>query len=183
MRKIREVLRRYHAGGLSTGAIARSLKVSPATVGKHLRRAERQGLTWPLPESLDDAALERRLFASSAPPSATQRPAPDWSEMHRELRRKGVTLALRWQEYKAVHPEGLQYSWFCEQYRAWSAKLDVVMRQEHRSSVARFVRCPASATCSPSGRRSGSISTTTSRSSAEAAASRPVHNDFATRGW
>ena len=139
MRKIREVLRLYHAAGLSTRAIARSLKVSPATVGKHLHRAQVQGLTWPLPESLDDAALERRLFVSSAPSSTTQRPVPDWSEIHRELRHKGVTLALLWQEYKAVHPEGLQYSWFCEQYRAWASKLDVVMRQEHRAGEKMFV--------------------------------------------
>ena len=51
--------------------------------------------------------------------------------MRRELRGKNVTLALLWQEYKAIHPEGLQYSWFCEQYREWAGKLDLVMRQEH----------------------------------------------------
>ena len=60
MRKVREVLRLHYAAGLSTRAIARSLKVSPATVGKYIRRAEEQGLSWPLPEPLDDAALERR---------------------------------------------------------------------------------------------------------------------------
>ena len=63
MRKVREVLRLHYAAGLSTRAIARSLKVSPATVGKYIRRAEVQGLSWPLPEPLDDAALERRLLA------------------------------------------------------------------------------------------------------------------------
>ena len=55
------------------------------------------------------------------------------ASVHRELRRKDVTLPLLWQEYKALHPEGLQYNWFCDQYRAWSAKLDLVMRQEHRA--------------------------------------------------
>ena len=59
--------------------------------------------------------------------------------MHRELRRKDVTLALLWQEYKALHPEGLQYSWFCDQYRGWSAKLDLVMRQEHRAGEKLFI--------------------------------------------
>ena len=73
--------------------IARSLKVSPATVGKYIRRAEMQGLSWPLPEPLDDAALERRLFPAPVL-SATQRPLPEWSEVHRELRQKDVTLAL-----------------------------------------------------------------------------------------
>ena len=90
-----------------------------------------QGLTWPLPESLDDAQLEHRLFPVPTP-SGMRRQLPHWSEVHRELRRKGVTLSLLWQEYKATYPEGLQYSRFCEQYRAWASKLDVVMRQEHR---------------------------------------------------
>ena len=64
---------------------------------------------------------------------------PQWSELHRELRQPDVTLALLWQEYKAAHPEGLQYSWFCDQYRAWASKLDVVMRQEHRAGEKLFV--------------------------------------------
>jgi transposase len=59
--------------------------------------------------------------------------------VHRELRRKGVTLALLWEEYQAVHPDGLQYSWFCDRYRAWAARLDVVMRQEHRAGEKLFV--------------------------------------------
>ena len=138
MRKIREVLRLYHAAGMSVRAIARSVKASPSTVGEYIRRAEVHGLGWPLPGSLDDGELERRLFPAPAP-SGTRRPLPDWSKVHRELRRKGVTLALLWQEYKASHPEGLQYSWFCEQYRAWASTLDVVMRQEHRAGEKMFV--------------------------------------------
>ena len=139
MRKIREVLRRHHGAGLSTRAIARSVKVSPATVGKYLRRAGERGLSWPLPESLDDAALERRLFATSAVPKGAPRPLPQWSEVHRELRRKGVTLTLLWHEYKAAHPEGLQFSQFCERYRAFASTRDVVMRQEHRAGEKMFV--------------------------------------------
>ena len=132
MRKIRAVLRLYFAAALSIRAIARSLGTSPSTVGDYLRRAKVAGLSWPVPESVDDTGLERRLFP--APPSSrTERPLPDWSEVHRELRRKSVTLSLLWQEYKETHPEGLQYSWFCDQYRAWAGKLDLVMRQDHRA--------------------------------------------------
>ena len=140
MRKVREVLRLHHVAGLSGRAIARSLKISPVTVKRYIRRAEEVGLGWPLPESLDDAALERRLLPGAASvPGETRFPVPEWSEVHRELRGKGVTLALLWQEYKAAHPEGMQYSWFCKHYRAWTAKLDVVMRQEHRAGEKVFV--------------------------------------------
>ena len=94
--RIREVLRLYFAAALSIRAIAaRSLGTSPSTVGDYLRRAKVAGLSWPLPESVDDARLERRLFPVS-PPSRTARPLPDWSEVHRELRRKNVTLSLLW---------------------------------------------------------------------------------------
>ena len=138
MRKIREVLRLYFAAALSIRAISRSLGMSPSTVGEYLRRAKVAGLTWPVPEAIDDAGLERRLFP--APPSSrASRPLPVWSEVHRELRRKSVTLALLWEEYKTLHPDGLQYSWFCDQYRAWAAKLDLVMRQEHRAGEKLFV--------------------------------------------
>ena len=122
MRKVREVLRLYHAAGMSIRAIARSVGVSPTTAGDYVRRAELQGLTWPLPESLDDAALQRRLLLSPAPAKSTPRPLPQWREIHRELRGKGVTLTLLWHEYKAVHPEGLQYSQFCERYRAFTGR-------------------------------------------------------------
>ena len=65
---------------------------------------------------------------------------PDFHEIHKELQsRRGVTLNLLWQEYKEQHPDGYQYSWFCQHYRAWSARLDVVMRHEHRAGEKLFV--------------------------------------------
>ena len=138
MRKIREALRLHYDAGLGVRAISRSLKASPSTVREYLVRAKLQGLTWPLPESLDDAALLQRLYPT--PRTNSRRlPPPQWSQVHRELRRKGVTLALLWEEYKAVHPEGMQYSWFCARYREWAAKVDVVMRQEHRAGERMFV--------------------------------------------
>ncbi len=65
---------------------------------------------------------------------------PDWEYVHRELRRKGVTLLLLWQEYKESHPDdGYQYSAFCGHYRKFRSKLDVVLRQEHKAGEKLFV--------------------------------------------
>jgi hypothetical protein len=47
------------------------------------------------------------------------------------LRRKGVTLQLVWEEYRAAHPDGYGRSWFCELYRAWEGRLSPTMRQAH----------------------------------------------------
>ena len=114
MRKLRQALRLAWEAGLGLRPIGHSLGLSPTTVGEYLRRAEIAGLTWPLPAELDDATLEARLFPGASPLPLQERPLPDFASVHRELRRKGVTLALLWQEYKAAHPEGLQYSQFCE---------------------------------------------------------------------
>lgn len=141
MRKVYLVLRLYFAMQMSIRAIARSINASPSTVGDYVRRARAAGLTWPLPEGLDERTLEARLFPPVKSPAPTQspRPLPDWAHVHRELKRKGVTLALLWEEYKAAHPDGVQYSWFCERYNAWAGRVDVVMRQTHRAGEKLFV--------------------------------------------
>jgi transposase len=139
MRQVREVLRLKWTCGLSDRKIAQSLQISRPTVAEYVRRAHAAGLSWPLPDSLDEVTLERRLFATTRTTPAPRGPLPDWPQVHRELRRKGVTLFLLWQEYKAVTPEGVQYSWFCEAYRQWAQKLDLVMRQSHRAGETLFV--------------------------------------------
>jgi transposase len=139
MRKIKEVLRLKWAQGLSNRRIAASSGIGRPTVSEYLRRAEEAGLSWPLPADLDDARLERLLFPPPPDLPAQVRGIPDWRHIHQELRHKGVTLFLLWQEYRQNHPDGYQYSWFCEHYRAWQGKLDVVMRQDHRAGEKLFV--------------------------------------------
>lgn len=124
MRRVREVLRLKWGLGLSARQVARSCGLAHPTVFSYVRRAEACGLSWPLPASLDDEALERRLFPP-LPPSTVPRPESDWLAVHRELKRKGMTLQLFWDEYKAAHPRGYQYTAFCVRYRRWRKRLDV----------------------------------------------------------
>ena len=140
MRKIKEVLRLKFELGLGNRQIARSCSINHNTVNDYVRRATAAGLNpWPLPADIDDAAIEARLF----PPRTTLAPvraAPDWPAIHDELRgNKHVTLQLLWQEHKLSNPDGYSYSRFCELYQEWSAKLDVVLRQEHRAGEKLFV--------------------------------------------
>jgi len=139
MRKIREILRLRWECGLSNRAIARSLGISHSTVIDTLHRAEAAGLGGSLPEATDDAALESMLYPGNREQSR-KRPQPDWEWVCREQRRhKHVTLQLLWFEYKRAHPDGYQYSRFCQLYRRWQEKLDVVLRQEHRAGEKLFV--------------------------------------------
>ena len=144
MRKIHTTLRLFFEAGLSIRAVARTLRVSPevpakAGMGESLRRAQVAGLSWPLPEGMDERALEARLFPGAGVPAPARRAIPDWAHVHTERRRKGVTLSLLWQEYKAEHPDGIHYSRFCERYRAFRQRLDGVMRQSHRAGEKLFV--------------------------------------------
>jgi transposase len=139
MRHVYDVLRLQWAAGLSERQIAQSLGLSRPTVAQYLHRAQAAGLSWPLPEGLDEATLEALLFPPPAAQGTLAHLAPDWASVHQELQRKGVTLLLLWQEYKAREPAGFQYSWFCQSYRAWAGKLDVVMRQSHRAGEKLFV--------------------------------------------
>lgn len=139
MPKVREILRLHAQQGLSGRAIARSLGISPSTVSGVLARAQTAGLSWPLPSEFDDETqLETCLFPSRAGRPATPT-EPNWVEIHKELRRKGVTLQLLWVEYKSIHPEGLQYSQFCARYRQWTKTLHLSMRQEHHAGEKVFV--------------------------------------------
>ena len=139
MRQVHEVLRLQWAVGLSERQMARSLGLSRPTVAAYVQRAQVAGLSWPLPDGLDATTLEPRLF----PPSPATGPctplAPDWPTVHHELKRKGVTLFLLWQAYKAATPEGFQSSWFGQASRAWASKLNLVMRQSHRAGEKLFV--------------------------------------------
>jgi transposase len=139
MRQITEVLRLKWGQDLSQRQIAQSLGISRPAIAEYLRRAEQAGLSWPLPEALDETAVEQLLFPARPTSSALDLVVPDWASIHRELKRKNVTLFLLWQEYKATHPEGFQYSWFCQGYRRWASKLDLVMRQSHRAGEKLFV--------------------------------------------
>lgn len=138
MRRIREVLRLRLGEGLSGRQVSSATGLPLTTIWDQVHRARQAGLGWPLRAGLDDAELEAMLFAAPRPTSVV-RPMPDWNYVHKELRRKGVTLALLNLEYLEQHPDGYQYSQFCDRYRRWQKKLDVVMRQEHRAGEKMFI--------------------------------------------
>src|ERR1700731_422554 len=139
MRQVRDVLW-LKAAGVSGNEIARRVGVAPSTVRLTLKRLAVAGLSWPLPAEMTDAALEAQLFAVVGTKQGHRRRAePDWVAVHRELKRKHVTLQILWDEYIERHPEGYRYSRFCELYRGWASRISVTMRQTHAGGDKLFV--------------------------------------------
>jgi transposase len=112
MRRVREILRLKYECGTSVRAIAGAVGVARSTVQLCLARAVAVGLTWPLPATLTDGGLEALLFApiGGSRPGTRLKAEPDWTAIHQELRRPGVTLWLLWEEYRAIHTSGYGYS-------------------------------------------------------------------------
>lgn len=140
MRALKEVLR-LHSLGLSQRQIARSCVISQSTVHEYISAAQSAGLQWPLPAEWDDTQIERTLFPQRRAPEVWRKhPEPDWAQIHQDLQtHKDLTLQLVWQEHRENDPEGYGYSRFCDLYRSWLKKLDLVLRQEHRAGEKMFV--------------------------------------------
>ena len=103
-----------------------------------MARAKIAGISWPFSEEITEQELYDKLFLPVSQ-TAIQRPLPEWEEIHRELRKKGMTLRLLWREYRDIHPDGLAYSQFCERYRAFVKTITPVMRQVHKGGEKTFV--------------------------------------------
>ena len=137
MRKIKEVLRHRFILGLSRTQTARVMGIGRTTVREYEARFKSSALIWPLPEDMDDAALEERLFPKHAPVGT--RPAVSFEYLAKEMKRPNVTLALLWEEYKKAHPSGYQYSQFAKLYREYQKTLSYSMRQDHKAGEKGFV--------------------------------------------
>ena len=138
MKQIIEVLRLKYAAKLSHEKIARACGLSKGTVNNYVSATHALGLTWPLPDGVDEARLEALLFPTRQPSSRLVE--PDYFQIHQALKRKGVTLQLLWAEYVAVHGErGYRYSQYCNRYRQWRDRQKRSMRQVHLAGEKLFI--------------------------------------------
>ena len=106
MRKIKDILRLRHEAGLPYRGIANALNIGYGTVVDYLNRAEQAGLAWPIPETLHERDLGRLLFPTQAATGQRRFAEPDFLAVRQELKRKGITKLLLWQEYRQQHPDG-----------------------------------------------------------------------------
>ena len=140
MRKISEILRQRFDLQRNYRDIARSLNISTSTVANYLWNAKTAGISWPLPEGMTEEELHTHIFLPAKKrKESPKKSLPDWEKVHKELRKKGMTLQLLWREYREVHPNGLGYTWFCMLYKEYLKSVSPVMRQVHKAGEKTFV--------------------------------------------
>jgi len=140
MRKFNDVLRLKYEAGLSQRQIASALHLSLGVINKYLNAAQSAGITWPLPDSLTESQLRRKLFPLESAPSEPVYAQPDFAAIHQELKRKGATRQLLWEEYAAANLNNhYQYTQFCFHYQQWRSRLRLSMRQVHIAGEKMFV--------------------------------------------
>lgn len=137
MRTVREILRLHFEHNLGLRAIGRACAVSPTTAGEYIDGVTRSGKDWAELSVLDDDTLKGILRPKEEPSS--RKPLPDFAYLREEMKRKGVTLTLLWEEYRAVNPEGYSRSQFFALYNEHGRTLDPVMRFTHKAGDKLFV--------------------------------------------
>ena len=139
--KIKEVIRYGVTTELSERAIGRALKVSRTVVTKYLECFRGSGLTWEQAQELPDSELLAVLEGSRPARTSAryERLAERFPMMVKELRRKGVTLQLLWEEYLRAHPDGYQNSQFCYHFHRWRKSAEVRMHIDHKAGEKLFV--------------------------------------------
>ena len=140
MRKIRDVLRLRLEARLSIRQIKASTKVSVGAIQKLLSQAEVLELSWPLAPELDDAQLAKMFHPGADTTTTGRRQVPQWPALHQELKRKGMTLQLLWEEYTENYPNRCySYSQFCDRYARWRKQQKRSMRQLHKAGEKCFI--------------------------------------------
>ena len=139
MQKIKEILRLHFEAKLSQHQIAASLQVSSGVVNKYLSLAKAAQICWPLPADVNEAQL-RLILKPYQKEVEPNRHELDYASIHQELKHKGVTLLLLWQEYDNTHgKKAYRYAQFCSKYREWLFRQKPSMRQIHRAGEKLFI--------------------------------------------
>jgi len=135
--KFREILR-LHEMGYSQCQIAQSCTVARATVQDYIRRATAKNLSYAQLNQLSDSEAHQLLGKGKRKSEPSADPI-DFGTVDVELQRKGVTLALVWQEGLDKEQWSCSYATFCRRYNQWRVRHQLSMRQVYKGGEKLFV--------------------------------------------
>jgi transposase len=139
MRKIKEILRLHYEHKISNRNIGKACKISPTTVGEYIDRAREMNIDFNKILELDDKSLYSLLYPEKEIEESKTKQMPDMNYLHEELKKKGVTIQLLWEEYRSHIPEGYSRTQFFYLYKEWSKRLHPTLRITHKAGEKMFV--------------------------------------------
>ena len=125
METARDVVRLILETELSNREIAVQCRVSHVSVATYRRQVKTADLDMQTVQKLNDTELKGILKSKRGRKKEVDRPEPDFEQIHKDLKKKGVTLQLLWKEYIENHPNGYRRSRFCELYQNWRKPLNL----------------------------------------------------------
>ncbi|MEL6456258.1 MAG: IS21 family transposase [Cyanobacteria bacterium J06623_5] len=137
MEKFREIIRLHELGRNQT-EISRSCKIARSTVQDYLRRAAAKSLKYAQLEQMSDSEAQSLIGKGKRKTNASPETIA-YDHIHRELAKKGVTLALLWQEGLDTGDWSCSYGNFCRRYNKWKGRHNLSMRQIHKPGDKLFV--------------------------------------------
>lgn len=124
--------------GMGRNAIASARNISKHSVSDVFHRADELELTYQDIRPLSDEDVYRRFFPERNV-SETVYKEVDYENVHKELKRVGVTLKLLWEEYSDhCHKSGdipVGYRRFCEGYQSYTVSNKLTSHLEHKPGV------------------------------------------------
>jgi len=139
MKKIREIIRLSETSELSHRQIAKAINVSRPVVSETAQKFKATGLNFKEIKELSDSLLTELLAEKKKLESKSDVLKKNFPEYTKELKKKGVTLNLLWEEYLQRDSSGLKYTQFCYHYQQWRKNEKLSMHIDHKAGDKMFV--------------------------------------------
>ncbi|MBM3702655.1 MAG: hypothetical protein FJW63_06680 [Actinobacteria bacterium] len=109
MDKIREIIRLKSELDLGCRKIAKALNISKTVVNYYVQEFRATGLSYQDIADLTDSELSELLYKNKRGCQKYKKLEAMFPYFARDLKRKGVTLKLLWDEHIADNPDGYSY--------------------------------------------------------------------------
>ncbi len=133
MKEVRNILKKYMEIQTYKGT-ARHFHISKNTVKNYVRKCKNAGVELSLVEELPDSILERIVYSGVTKSEYSREQVFDSQVPYLlvELRKRGVTRQLLWEEYRESYPKGYGYSQFCDRLGSHITSKNLTLTIDHK---------------------------------------------------
>lgn len=140
MSNIRYILR-LHTQKIGNFEIMKQTGIPRSTLRKYIKDFKKSSLSFEEINELSDKDLDELFLKPQSKPADVKQqvllnlfPAID-----KELKRKGVTRKILWEEYLKKHPDGYGYCRFNQHFAKWKSQPVPIMHKEHKAGDKLYI--------------------------------------------